>query len=289
MRRIAFGSTMAASLVLAARFAAATTHLVPPGPGTPIQDAIDAAAPRDTIRLTVGNYLEHITISKPLKLRGVRSTATVGHLVTLLSGECTTGPVITVAADDVQIRDLAVFGDSEGGIDVQGRARVKLKKLFVASNCNAVTVAAVNIVQSTQVLVDKVWAAGATAYPIAAAGIRVADTPPNGRIKVLGSIAGHYAVGIHLENNGILSVYVATSDVNFNDRGIVVETTSRAIIQRNRLVDNADNGIQVTALSSGNSLNANTISGSTTDVSDAGASNCWRNNTYTTGSVPTCP
>jgi nitrous oxidase accessory protein NosD len=288
MRRIAFGSTMAASLVLAARFAAAATYLVPPGPGTPIQDAIDAAAPGDTIRLIAEVYFEHITISKPLKLRGAGSVSTQSD-ITLLNGECATGPVITVAADDVQIRDLAIFGDIEGGIDVQGRARVKLKRLFVASNCNAVTVAAVNIVQSTHVLVDRVWAAGATAYPINAAGIRVADTPQNGRIRVRGSIAGHYDVGIHLENNGILSAYVSSNDVNFNHRGIVVETTSRASVTRNRLVDNVDNGIQVTALSSGNSIIANTISGSTTDVSDAGASNCWRNNTFTTGSVPTCP
>ena len=288
MQRIAFGSTMAASLVLAARFAAATTYLVPPGPGTPIQDAIDAAAPGDTIRLIAERYFEHITISKPLKLRGAGSVSTQSD-ITLLNGECATGPVITVAADDVQIRDLAIFGDIEGGIDVQGRARVKLKRLFVASNCNAVSVAAVNIVQSTHVLVDRVWAAGATAYPITAAGIRVADTPQNGRIRVRGSIAGHYDVGIHLENNGILSAYVSSNDVNFNDRGIVVETTSRASVTRNRLVDNVTSGIEITALSSGNSIIANTISGSTTDVSDAGASNCWRNNTFTTGSVPTCP
>jgi hypothetical protein len=33
----------------------------------------------------------------------------------------------------------------------------------------------------------------------------------------------------------------------------------------------------------------NEISGSPTDVSDAGTGNCWRNNTFTTGSVPACP
>ena len=86
-----------------------------------------------------------------------------------------------------------------------------------------------------------------------------------------------------------MAAVLATSDVNFNDRGIVVETTSRASVTRNRLVDNVASGIEITALSSGNSIIANTISGSTTDVSDAGASNCWRNNTYTTGSVPPCP
>jgi nitrous oxidase accessory protein NosD len=135
MRRIALVSTLSTSILLAARLAGAATHLVLPGPGTPIQDAIDAAAPGDTIRLVVGVYSEHLTIPKALKIRGVRSRSTDAAQVTYVAGACTPGPVITIAADDVQLKKISVTGDTEGGIDVQGRARIKLKDVFVASNC----------------------------------------------------------------------------------------------------------------------------------------------------------
>jgi parallel beta-helix repeat protein len=94
---------------------------------------------------------------------------------------------------------------------------------------------------------------------------------------------------IHLVNNGILAVRVSSNDANFNDRGIVLDGTSRAIVDRNRLVDNTTAGIEVDAMSSGNTLVRNTVSGSVTDVSDAGNGNCWVNNTFGTGSVPPCP
>src|SRR5258705_11253157 len=45
--RIALRSTTLLSTLLAATVAHATTFVVPPGPGTPVQDAIDAAADGD--------------------------------------------------------------------------------------------------------------------------------------------------------------------------------------------------------------------------------------------------
>jgi nitrous oxidase accessory protein NosD len=59
---------------VAGGLASPTTVVVPPGPGTPIQDAINAAAPGETIRLTLGAYGENLVIDKALKARGVRST-----------------------------------------------------------------------------------------------------------------------------------------------------------------------------------------------------------------------
>jgi hypothetical protein len=52
-------------------FAHGATIQVVPGPGTPLQDAIDAASAGDTIKLAGGGYPESIVITKPLRLRGV--------------------------------------------------------------------------------------------------------------------------------------------------------------------------------------------------------------------------
>jgi len=49
--------------------AGASVFNVSPGPGTPLQDAIDAASPGDTIRLANGVFHEAIEIDKPLPER----------------------------------------------------------------------------------------------------------------------------------------------------------------------------------------------------------------------------
>ena len=65
--RTFFGLVVLALVATAARGA---TIIVPPGPGTPVQDAINAANPGDTIRLTNASYPEHLQITKAVKLRG---------------------------------------------------------------------------------------------------------------------------------------------------------------------------------------------------------------------------
>jgi hypothetical protein len=64
--RTFFGLVVLALVATAARGA---TIIVPPGPGTPVQDAINAANPGDTIRLTNASYPEHLQITKAIKLR----------------------------------------------------------------------------------------------------------------------------------------------------------------------------------------------------------------------------
>jgi hypothetical protein len=73
MRRFGFWSTTSFVLGLHG-VALAATFLVSPGPGTPVQDAIDAAAPGDAIRLTLGYCNEdHLVVTKQLKIRGTRN------------------------------------------------------------------------------------------------------------------------------------------------------------------------------------------------------------------------
>jgi nitrous oxidase accessory protein NosD len=273
-----------------ARVTTATTVVVPPGPGTPVQDAIDAAAPGDTIRLTLGFYPEQIVITKALKLRGVRSRSPRPNDTTRVDGGCAATPVITIAADSVQVRGVLVTGDSGGGVDVTGRTRVKLKDVFVASNCAPVTAPAINVEQSTHVTLNHVWSAGEGTRPVGPAGIRIADTPASGRVRLATSIAGGYDVGVLLENDGTASVRISQNYINGSDKGIVLQNTSGAIVDHNRQVfDNTTSGIELDATSTGNLISGNDISGSVTDVVDEGTGNCWRNNTFTTGSVAPCP
>ena len=290
MIRTIAGSILVLSLLASAEVATATTVVVPPGPGTPVQDAIDAAQPGDTIRLTLGNYPEQIVITKALKLRGVRSTAVSPNITTSLVGSCAATPVITIAADSVQVRGITVVGDSGGGIAVTARTNVKLRDMFVASNCPSVVAPAIDIEQSTRVTMNHVWAAGMGNRPVGPAGIRIADTPADGRVRLATSIAGGYDVGVLLENDATGSVLISQNYINFSDKGVVFQNTSGVTVEHNRQIfNNTTSGIEIDATSTDNLILANNISGSVTDVLDNGTGNCWRKNVFTTGSVPVCP
>ncbi|WP_267162397.1 NosD domain-containing protein [Halovenus salina] len=76
-----------------------------------VQAAIDTAPPNSTVRVPEGTYSEHLTIDKPLTLRG---TATIrGN---------NTGTVIHVTSDDVAIDGLSItgIGDQTQAEDASG-------------------------------------------------------------------------------------------------------------------------------------------------------------------------
>jgi len=273
---------------LAAR-AHATTIVVPPGPGTPVQDAIDAAAPGDTIRLMIGDYPEDVVITKPIKLRGVRSAATtVDQTTNLGDAGCGGGPTVTIIASGVQMRGILVFADPLGGIDVRGD-RNKLTDLYVLpSHCGSVFRPLVNVTQSTRTKLFRVTAV-ASAVLAVPAGIRIADIVAHAAVRVSKSNTAHNVVGVLLENCADESVRVSACNVNYNVRGIVLQGTTGATVERNTLFSDSTTGVFLDAASTGNAILRNKITGSATDVSDAGSGNCWRNNVFTTGSVPPCP
>jgi len=299
MRRFGFRSIIGFALGFAlglVRFGAvelalAATIVVAPGPGTPIQDALDAAAPGDTVRLTAGDFFESgLVIAKPLTLRGEGSGDRPGP-TTIIRTSCVPGaPVIDVVADSVTIRGFAIDGSRSGGIRVHGRQRVKLQDVFIGANCASITEPQVDVEASTKVLMSRVWASGnqAAGSPL---GIRIAATPPRGGIKVKTSIVGHHDVGVLLDGNADRSVNLGSSWINFNDRGIVVRDTVGATIGRCREIGyNGANGVLVEGTSSGNKIIANRIEGSVLDVADTSTGpNCWKGNTFVTGVDPGCP
>src|SRR5262249_60224630 len=104
--------------------------------------------------------------------------------------------------DGVQVRGILIERDSEGGIDVVGRTNVKLKDVFIASNCGSETAPAINVVQSTHVTMNHVWPAGLGVRPVGPAGIRIADAPAKGRVRLAAPIAGGYHGGVLPANGG---------------------------------------------------------------------------------------
>jgi hypothetical protein len=77
----------------------ATTHHVYPGPGTPIQDAIDGANPGDTIVVYPGTYFDNITLSK--------------NSLTLISAS---GPALTII--DYTGIWCGYWSTGNGGVDI---------------------------------------------------------------------------------------------------------------------------------------------------------------------------
>jgi nitrous oxidase accessory protein NosD len=270
---------------------AATAHsatiVVPPGPGTPVQDAINAASPGDTILLS-GTYSECITIPKALKVRGTG----LGDPSVILQATCAAGPVIDIQADDVKLRKLFVRNNAgAGGIGIVGRTRVRIENVSVASPPSGYVAPAVNVEQSTRVTLRNMLITHFDGpIRVGPVGIRIADTPSRGRIYVRGSGAGGFDTGLLALNAADKSLDLSNAWANGNNRGIVLTNTVGASIAGSSLVDNVLGGIVVDGTSSGNRIVSNRIeSSSGVDVSDNGGGNCWLRNVFSTGAVPACP
>jgi len=93
---------MAAVVLSQTAFADPAEIDVYPGPGTPLQDAIDAADPGDTIIVHEGTYTENVNVNKALTIR-----AATGENVTVQALD-PYGPVFGVSADNVTISGFTV-------------------------------------------------------------------------------------------------------------------------------------------------------------------------------------
>jgi parallel beta-helix repeat protein len=277
-------------LLLVAHVADATTIVVSPGPGTPVQDAIDAASPGDTVRLVGGGYPEAIVIPKPLKLVGPAGTyLDADPLPAVIAAGCTgTTTGITVASDGVTIRDLRVITFTEYGIDVEGRDHVRLLNVLVLPNClGDPPVASLNVVASTRVKIDGCWVDG---FDVPSTAIRIAGIAAHGNVQLRRTLGGGHDVGILLESCAPRSVRVQRSYANYNDdTGILLQDTDGIELKKNVVGHNTNAGIVIDADSDDNRIVGNDIHANLLDVSDAGTGNCWKKNVYTTGTVSSCP
>lgn len=271
-------------LALAAVVAAAPLHAktidVNPGPGTPLQEAIDAASDGDTVRVHAGIYGEAITVSKRLKLIGDAAAT-----VTIDAG-CGSGTALAVAGDAVVVKRMRIVGGTFYAIDAVNRTKLVIAETVTEDTCGGAEYG-INLFQDVKVRI-----VGNTATGFGDAGIYVGGIPADGRVRVKRNTCTANTRGIIVEDSapGAPGVAVQSNTTASNtSTGIFLHNSDGVRVARNTVTNNALAGIEVDATSDDNLIANNLISGSTNDVVDAGSGNCWRGNTFTTGTVPPCP
>jgi nitrous oxidase accessory protein len=279
-RRLLALVLVAAGVLAGGRVYAAVLRVVP-GVGTPLQDAIMAAAPGDTVRVGEGVYPEVVTIPKAVRLVGVGA-----ERVTVDAG-CRFGAAITVSADDATIRGLRVIGGLLNGIEVHGGQRLTVADTVTqghfpggcASEEAGIAVAGARRVKllrnhASGFFVAGIWIAGGGA--------------DDGAYRVVGNRLTANAAGVLVQGFGAVvdRVVVGGNEVVGNlQSGVVLDTVARARVVANTVRDNVRDGIRLTRASA-SLVSRNVVSGHVADVGDDGTTNCWRANLFVTGALP---
>lgn len=286
MRTVACSLSLLVMLALGGE-ATAKTIVVVEGPGTPLQDAIDAAAPGDTIRLAPGSFfLESIVVDKPLKVRANGAAIVAG---------CAATAAVTIAASDVKLSGGYVTGGTFFEVDVQNQDRVIIKDVGFGPTCPGVEYG-INVYQCTEVKVQRNelhFGSSQTIY--ADAFIYIGGIPAEARVRVernFSNVAN--GRGIIVEDStdtpgGRFGVRVKSNRLLYGGTGILLANTDGAEVRNNFVNLFTGAGIEADASSDGNLIQSNRIGDNSPDVLDAGTGNCWRRNVFTTGSVAPCP
>jgi hypothetical protein len=151
---------VAVALVMVGRIAAAGVIEVSPGPGTPLQDAVDAAAPGDRLLVQAGSYLETVEIAKSLRIISLAGGFSLGPLLGPLESNCDSEAVLDIQAGNVTIEGdgsglstgyISVQGGSAAAIRISGGARVRMKKVDGHSFCPSASGLAIENVSRVQI------------------------------------------------------------------------------------------------------------------------------------------
>lgn len=272
-------------VVLSLSFAApasARRIIVVPGPGTPLQDGIDAALPGDTVRVGPGTYFESITIAKPLRVYGKNAVIDAG------CGQLT---AVQIDADAVTLRTLEIRGGSFYGIDTSGRDGVVLDRLHVVPTCAGVEYG-INVFQGTNMRIRGNVFDDPSGFGDAA--IYVGGTPADADLRVERNVLSSpndrgIMIEDSLDNPGKpVAVRVRKNTISNSGVGIFVFGSRGVEVLTNVVSGTTAAGIELTLNSQENMISGNRLSGNNPDVLDAGTGNCWRHNVYTTGTVAPC-
>jgi len=260
-----------------------TTIVVSPGPGTPFQDAIDAASPGDTLRVSPGTYPEAIVIDKALRV------IAQGCCSWIIDAGCAASTAVNILADDVTFSGLAVQGGTFYEVDAEGRDHVKVMRSIMTETCGTAEYG-VQVYQSTNAKVLLNETSG-----FSDAGIYIGGIGQSGNVRVLKNESSDSARGYIVEDclpgpRGV--VLSGNSALQNTASGVFLHNSDGVRVLHNSvtgLPGTTVSGIELDGTSDDNLIVGNDISENTSDVVDNGTNNCWRNNTYTTGIPPSCP
>ena len=249
------------------RAAAKTIHV--PKDYISIQEAIDNAAPGETIQVNSGTYREHVIVDKPVLLIGEDKTTTI------IDGSGT-GTVVQIDSDNVLVANFTVrnaasdqwfgHGFPDGCIRVQ----------------DVENVAILNNVMSQATVA--VWSFYST--NVNCSGNSVSDTSTMGTVDyncVNSSISGNHLddcglIGVHLDGGSQNCKITGNTIENCLD-GIDVEKSSGNLIQRNVLL--SDNMSMCFTEDTGNTVEYCTLQNSSVGVGFIGASgNTFTHNSF---------
>jgi hypothetical protein len=296
---------LAVGLLLAAfGIAEGASLLVEPGPGTPLQTAIDLADPGDTIRLGAGTFSEAIVVTKSLRIVGAFDGAprdrTQPNLPTIDAG-CSAPYAIDVAARGVRLERLDVQRGSEGAVRIVGGDKVQVWDVrpraiqgngaascgterygFNVSGGGKIKLAGGSVRGNTAIT--------PTGLGFRTAGIRIANVVAAGRVDVKDYASFGNTVGVLIEDSLGPGVKLKKLAITAPDTGVLLRN-SRQITVRKTTV-NAANGLSATVGihceedTGDNHLSSNELSGADVDLLDEGFGNCWRHNDFITGTLP---
>ena len=276
-----FLAALASDALLFRHEALARTIRVYPGPGTPLQDAIDAADPDDAIAIDNGVYPESLTLDKPLLLRSLRPKKEADILI---DAGCATPSAIRIVADHVfvVVAGLTVRGGNDVAVDVTDRDWIQFTGFRLEDSCGAPY--GLRLRNSTRVKVNHPHVEGFATACVTFENL----VEKSGVVFAHGSVEG-CGTGVRVDgvDRGLL-----VKDLQITDNavaGVSVSNTSWLKLRITDVVGKTDGstpaGIVFDATTHDNSIVRNDVSGNVVDVQDLGTNNCWKSNQFITGSV----
>jgi nitrous oxidase accessory protein NosD len=257
--------------------------LAVPGPGTPLQDAIDSAENGDVVVGQTGAvFTESVVISRRVGLSFVTIDAT-----------CDFPTAVAVTADGVRIQYTTIRGGSVASLDVVGADRVTVRSSHIENTCMQ-SQYGVRVIAATRVRLTTTRV-GTVGLPYQTAGVWLSDLPPDARVKLERStgVDRSAGIGILVENAGPNALVIKNSNSSGHAyQGILLRNVDgcRFIdigVDRNGMTTGAA-GIEFDAASEDNLIAHGAFGDNGIDVLDFGTDNCWRSNIYYTGFVPPC-
>ena len=226
-------------------------------PGGSIAAAVRAALPGDTVRVLRGHYEEHLTIDKPLTLRGVeRPTVSAGGA----------GDVIRVKSPDVAIEGL-IIRDSGADLTAQnagvylepGADRAVIRDNFLVYNLFGLWI---EKVRDVQVIGNKITGKRDLPSPQRGNGIQLFNSQG---AKIIDNEISFARDGLYVDvsdhalfrGNRIHDLRYGSHYMNSNDNvwednesyhnrgGLALMEVRRQVVRNNRAWGNADHGIML--------------------------------------------